>query len=361
MSGMEQFKCPSCGGSVEFNAGTQKMKCPYCDSEFDIGALKKKEETLNNKKEDSYSWDEMASRQWEEGETDGLSVYACQSCGGEIVADDNLGSTSCPYCGNQVVLTGKFSGTLKPDYVIPFKYDKKQAKAAFEKFISGRKFVPKMFKSEKHIDEIKGIYVPFWLFDAKAKGEVCFDAQEKRSRINGDYQTTETTYYNAYRSGSIEFNKVPVDGSSRIADDMMESIEPFYFADAVEFDTAYLAGFAADKYDVDEENSIDRANERIKKSLEKALESTVTGYDTVVAEWSSIDVENGKASYAMYPVWMLSATYDGKPYTFAMNGQTGKFAGDLPIDKGALNKYWLKCTAIIGAIIYAVSLGLILM
>ena len=361
MSGMEQFKCPSCGGSVEFNAGTQKMKCPYCDSEFDIGALKKKEETLNNKKEDSYSWDEMASRQWEEGETDGLSVYACQSCGGEIVADDNLGSTSCPYCGNQVVLTGKFSGTLKPDYVIPFKYDKKQAKAAFEKFISGRKFVPKMFKSEKHIDEIKGIYVPFWLFDAKAKGEACFDAQEKRSHISGDYQTTETTYYNVYRSGSIEFNKVPVDGSSRIADDMMESIEPFYFADAVEFDTAYLAGFAADKYDVDEENSIDRANERIKKSLEKALESTVTGYDTVVPEWSSIDVEDGKASYAMYPVWMLSATYEGKPYTFAMNGQTGKFAGDLPIDKGALNKYWLKCTAIIGAIIYAVSLGLVLM
>ena len=361
MAEIQEYKCPCCGGAIEFNSKLQKMKCPYCDSEFDIGALKKKEETLNNKKEDSYSWDEMASRQWAEGETDGLAVYACQSCGGEIVADENMGSTSCPYCGNQVVLTGKFSGTLKPDYVIPFKYDKKQAKAAFEKFISGRKFVPKMFKSEKHIDEIKGIYVPFWLFDAKAKGEACFDAQEKRSHISGDYQTTETTYYNAYRSGSIEFNKVPVDGSSRIADDMMESIEPFYFADAVEFDTAYLAGFAADKYDVDEENSIDRANERIKKSLEKALESTVTGYDTVVAEWSSIDVEDGKASYAMYPVWMLSATYDGKPYTFAMNGQTGKFAGDLPIDKGALNKYWLKCTAIIGAIIYAVSLGLILM
>lgn len=359
MSGIEQFKCPSCGGSVEFNVGIQNMKCPYCDSEFDIEALKQKEAAQENQKDDSYSWNEMASGQWTEGETDNFVVYACRSCGGEIVADENMGSTTCPYCGSQVVFSEKFSGVLKPDYVIPFKYDKKQAKASFEKFISDRKYVPKMFKSEKHIDEIRGIYVPFWLFDAKASGDVCFDARKENSHIHGDYMTTRTSYFNAYRKGSIEFNKVPVDGSTRIADDMMESIEPFYFTDAVEFNTAYLAGFAADKYDVDAENSISRANERIKTSIEKALKQTVTGYDCVYTEWSSVDIEEGKAKYALYPVWMLSATYKGKPYTFAMNGQTGKFAGDLPIDEGALWKYFGKCTAIIGAIIYAVSMGLL--
>ncbi|MBR3786746.1 MAG: IBR domain-containing protein [Firmicutes bacterium] len=369
MSGMEQFKCPSCGGAVEFNAGTQNLKCPYCDSEFDIEALKTKEEAKAQKKDDQFSWDEMASNQWAEGETDGLKVYACKACGGEIVGDENMGATTCPYCGNQIVMTGQFSGVLKPDYIIPFKYDKKQAKAAFEEFIRSRQFVPKMFTTQKHIDEIKGIYVPFWLFDADAEGEATYDATVTHITTNGKYQTTEIKHYSATREGTMKFNKVPVDGSSRIADDMMESIEPFYFDEAVEFNTAYLAGYAADKYDVSDENSIERANERIKKSVELALEQTVTGYrkgrhveiyDAVTPEWSSVDIQNGKAKYALYPVWMLSATYKGKPYTFAMNGQTGKFIGDLPADEGALKKFFWKRTAVIGTIIYVAGIALLL-
>ncbi|MBR5316049.1 MAG: hypothetical protein IKU44_04580, partial [Firmicutes bacterium] len=317
MSGMQDFKCPCCGGAVEFNAGTQNLKCPYCDSEFDIAALQQKEKELSEKKEDSYSWEEKASNHWSADEEAGLVVYACKSCGGEIVGDENMGATQCPYCGSQVVLSGKFAGDLKPDYVIPFKMDKKKAKAAFEEFISSKQFVPKMFKSQKHIEEIKGIYVPFWLFDAEASGDASYDATISESYVQGDYEITKIEHYSATRSGSMEFANVPVDGSSRIADDMMESIEPFDFSEAVAFDTAYLAGYAADKYDVDGEESIVRANQRIKSSLELALKETVTGYskrgrvryyDDVTTEWSSVDIQKGKCKYALYPVWMLSAT-----------------------------------------------------
>ena len=330
MSGMQDFKCPCCGGAVEFNAGTQNMKCPYCDSEFDIEALQKKEKQLKEKKEDHFNWDETASSHWAEEEAAALAVYACQSCGGEIVGDENMGATQCPYCGSQIVLSGKFAGDLKPDYVIPFKLDKKQAKAKFEEFVNSKQFVPKMFKSQKHVDEIKGIYVPFWLFDAEASGEASYDATISETHINGDYEITKVEHYSATRSGSMDFTNVPVDGSSRIADDMMESIEPFDFSEAVPFDTAYLAGYAADKYDVDNEESIQRANQRIKSSLELALKDTVTGYtkgkheryyDTVTTDWSSVDIQKGKCKYALYPVWMLSATYKGNPYTFAMNGR----------------------------------------
>ena len=131
MSGILDFKCPCCGGTVEFNAGTQTMKCPFCDTEFDVEALQQKEKQQEEKKEDHYHWGETASQQWAEDETTGLVVYACKSCGGEIVGDENMGATQCPYCGSQIVLSGKFAGDLKPDYVIPFKLDKKQAKAAF--------------------------------------------------------------------------------------------------------------------------------------------------------------------------------------------------------------------------------------
>lgn len=355
MAGLEQFKCPACGGSVEFDAGTQKMKCPYCDSEFDIEAIKEMNSEESSQHDDSISW-ESAGGQWQEGETDGMRVYTCESCAGEIIGDENLGSTTCPYCGSKVVMTGQFSGALKPDYVIPFKFDKKQAMKNFETFVNKRKYVPKRFKSDKHIEEIKGVYVPFWLFDGDADADMSFGAEKIKSWTEGKYEYTETEYYNVTRSGNVTFKNIPVDGSEKLADDLMESIEPFHFNEAVDFETAYLAGYLADKYDVDEKASENRANERIKYSVEEALSDTVKGYSRVNGRSSSITIKGGKAKYALYPVWLLSATYNGEVYTFAMNGQTGKFAGDLPVDNKGLCKYFGVSTIIWTALIYGGSL-----
>ena len=127
------------------------------------------------------------------------------------------------------------------------------------------------------------------------------------------------------------------------------------FTGAVDFQTAYLAGFLVDKYDVDSEQSIERANERIKKSTENAFASTVQGYSTVIPESTSIRLQNGKAKYALYPVWLLNTTWNGQRYTFAMNGQTGKFVGDLPLDKSAYKKWLFGLTGLIGAAVFAVS------
>ena len=148
---------------------------------------------------------------------------------------------------------------------------------------------------------------------------------------------------------------MPVDGSTKMDDALMESIEPYDFSGAVDFQTAYLAGFLADKYDVDSEQSIERANERIKKSTENAFASTVQGYSTVIPESTSIRLQNGKAKYALYPVWLLNTTWNGQRYTFAMNGQTGKFIGDLPLDKSAYKKWLFGLTGLIGAAVFAVS------
>ena len=305
--------------------------------------------------DDSISW-ESAGGQWQEGETDGMRVYTCESCAGEIIGDENLGSTTCPYCGSKVVMTGQFSGALKPDYVIPFKFDKKQAMKNFETFVNKRKYVPKRFKSDKHIEEIKGVYVPFWLFDGDADADMSFGAEKIKSWTEGKYEYTETEYYNVTRSGNVTFKNIPVDGSEKLADDLMESIEPFHFNEAVDFETAYLAGYLADKYDVDEKASENRANERIKYSVEEALSDTVKGYSRVNGRSSSITIKGGKAKYALYPVWLLSDTYNGEDYTFSMNGQTGKFAGDLPVDNKGLCKYFGVSTLIWTALIYGGSL-----
>jgi len=152
-----------------------------------------------------------------------------------------------------------------------------------------------------------------------------------------------------HRGGSVGFEHVPVDGSSKMPDDLMESVEPYDYSDALDFQTAYLAGYFADKYDVTAEESIDRANQRVRRSTEEAFASTVQGYATVNAESSSVQFHGGKAKYALYPVWLLNTTWNGEKYTFAMNGQTGKFVGNLPLDKSAATKWTVGLAAALSA------------
>jgi len=350
-----EYKCPCCGGAIAFDATLQKLKCPYCDTEFDAETLKSYDEELKSTPaEDEMRWDTAAGAQWSEGEEGALCTYVCNSCGGQIVADENTAATKCPFCDNPVVLTGRLAGTLKPDFVIPFKLDKKAAKEGLRKHLTGKKLLPKVFKEENHIDEIRGVYVPFWLFDADAEANVRYRATRIRTWSDSNYNYTETQHYSVTRAGTVGFERVPVDGSTKMADDLMESIEPFDFSQALDFQTAYLAGYLADKYDVDAENSVDRANARIKRSTEETFASTVRGYATVTPQNSNIRLNNGQAKYALYPVWILNTTWQDQKYTFAMNGQTGKFVGNLPLDKGALCKWLFGLTAAIGTGAFAI-------
>ena len=260
MQTLQEYKCPCCGGAIAFDSTLQKMKCPYCDTEFEMETLKDYDAELQNERQDQMEWETAAGSDWQEGETDGLRSYVCKSCGGEIVGDANTAATACPFCGNPVVMMGQFSGALKPDLVIPFKLDKKAAKAGLMKHLAGKRLLPKIFKEQNHIDEIKGIYVPFWLFDTDVDAQIRYRATRVRTWSDKDYNYTETSHFMAHRGGSIGFEHVPVDGSTKMADDLMESIEPYDFSEAVDFRTAYLAGYLADKYDVTAEASIDRAN-----------------------------------------------------------------------------------------------------
>ncbi len=351
-----EYKCPCCGGKIEFDSSLQQMKCPYCDTAFDLETLKNYDEALKEEvPQEDMQW-QTEGTQWDEQEAGAMGIYTCQSCGGELVADRNTAATSCPFCGNPVVLTGRLSGDLKPDYVIPFKLDKKAAKEALKRHLSGKRLLPKLFSEENHLDEIKGIYVPYWLFDADASANIRYRATRVRRWSDSNYNYTETSYYSLLRAGNVSFAHVPVDGSSKMADDLMESIEPFDFSQAVDFQSAYLSGYLADRYDVTAEDSIQRANERVKRSTEELFAKTAEGYTTVHPENSSIRLQNGKAHYALYPVWLLNSTWNGKQYTFAMNGQTGKFVGDLPMDKKAYWRWWAIWSGILSVGSYLVIL-----
>ena len=314
------YQCPACTGPLHYSESLGKLKCDYCGTEYEVAEI----EAMYAKKE-------------EKSVDAHLKTYHCPSCGAELICDETTAATSCPYCGNPTVVPGQFSGVLKPDYVIPFKVSKKEAIEKLKMHYKGRPYLPKSFKDDNHIEEIQGVYVPFWMFDGKASGEASYKATTSKVYEKGDEEITETRHYEVSRAGSIGFEKIPVDASSKMPDDHMDSIEPYDYSGLKEFSTAYLPGFLADKYDVSVKDSQKRADTRCASTLEDALRGTVTGYDSCTLEHKQIDLKRGKVHYALLPVWMLHTKWNGQDFLFAMNGQTGKMVGDLPTSKG---KFW---------------------
>jgi len=331
------------------------LECEYCDASYDVAEIealyaekeKKAAAAKQTAKEgsagqsvpsvDGSAWDTSDFCEDWGAEGDGMRVYGCPSCGAQLICEESTAAASCPYCGNPTVVPGQFSGALRPDFIVPFKLSKEEAVKALKSHYKGKFFLPKSFISENHVQEIRGIYVPFWMFDGEAEGDAHYEATRSRTYRSGDYEITETKHYDVYRAGTVTFEKVPVDASSKMPDGHMDSIEPYDYKELKPFSTAYLPGFLADKFDVTVEQSRQRADQRCEGTLASALRGTVKRYDLCILRDSSVHLRRGKVHYALMPVWMLNTKWHGKDFIFAMNGQTGKLVGDLPVSWG---KFW---------------------
>ena len=335
------YQCPACTGPLHYDGASGKLVCDYCGSAYDVKDIEaryaKKQAAADTAAEGDAKKAARLPRQdspvWSEAEAEGLNSYSCPTCGAELVCDETTAATTCPYCGNPTVLGGKLSGKLKPEYILPFKLDKKTAIAQLTRYYKGKAFLPKAFKSQNHIAEIQGVYVPFWLFDAEADARGSYDGQVSESHREGDYRVTTTQHYDVRREGTATFARVPVDGSSKMPDEHMDSIEPFDYSELKPFSTAYLPGYLADRYDEDADACAERAYRRMYNSTADALHATTGGYSEIHPISENINVDMTHAHYALLPVWMLHTRWKDKDFLFAMNGQTGRLIGDLPVDK----------------------------
>jgi len=361
MSEIKEYKCPSCGGPLTFDSSIQKLKCPHCDNEINVEALIDELETEGfiNSKDSMSNWSTTTNNSWE-SESSNLKTYICDSCGGEIIADATTGATKCPFCDNPVVIKDKFANDLKPDLIIPFQLDKQAAKESLLKHLTGKKLLPSLFKDENHIDEVKGVYVPFMLCDANVSGGVKYKGTNVRHWSTGKYRYTEISYYSIFRQGDVSFKNIPVDAASQINDELMDSLEPFDFSKAVKYNSGYFPGYLATIKDVDMVDLIPRINIRVKNSTAESFRDTISNrYESIQVENSTMNLNQGDVKYALLPVWLLNTTYKGEKYTFAMNGQTGKFVGNLPCDKSLAIKYWFKTFLITTLITLAAGLALV--
>lgn len=260
-----------------------------------------------------------------------MQSFLCPSCGGEILTDAHTAATFCPYCANPTILPGRVSGGWKPEGVIPFKTSKEDAKAAFLNLCKGKPLLPKFFTEEQQLEKITGIYVPFWLYDCSGRMDGSYKATRVHHWSDAHYNYTRTEHFLLNRSADGDFTGIPMDGSTKMDDTFMESIEPYDYSLVQPFDMAYLSGFLADKYDVESKQGEPRIRQRVERSLEDLIQPTLVGYATVLPTHKYVNVSQGKAHYVLMPVWLLNTRYRDKLYTFAMNGQTGKMTGTLPI------------------------------
>ncbi|MCL2218942.1 MAG: hypothetical protein FWB94_03515 [Chitinispirillia bacterium] len=351
---IDGYKCPNCGGAVKFDSSVQQMKCPYCDAGFELAALEAHQKEIDASAQEGFECS-AGNNTWDGADLDDLAAGNCPSCGAELFGNENTVAAVCPCCGNAQIVIRRLSGDLKPDYVIPFKLEKKAAADAMKEFCMKKRLLPKFFTQENHVDSMQGIYVPFWLFDANASGCVYFNAVKKIRRGSGKNAYTEIQHYSVIRDGSIAFEKIPVDGSEKMDDGYMDAIEPFHYSEMKEFHKSFLAGYVAEKYDVSAEKSKERAAGRIRSSLIKEFENTINGYSSVTVASSAININNGKVSYGLFPVWVLNTRYQNENYQFMMNGQTGRLVGKLPIDKGRSWKYLGGLSAILGALMSVIA------
>lgn len=352
------YQCPACGGPLHFSNESQDLACDYCDSHFSVADIEayyaqKDEVAASSVTEESNTWEMGSEEEWDAA-GDQMRVYNCPSCGAELICDETTAASSCPYCGNPTIVPGQLQGMLRPDYVIPFRLDKEAAKNALRSHYQGKKLLPKTFSKENHIDEIKGIYVPFWLFDGEAETDLFYNATRSFVTETRNERIITTEHYNLRRAGTVAFSRIPVDASSKMPDAHMDAIEPFDFSELQPFSTAYLPGFFADKYDVSVEDSAERADTRAEKTARDIMRQSCTGYESVREVGGDVRLRRGKVHYALMPVWMLNTSWHGQNFLFAMNGQTGKIVGDLPTDKGRWWGYFAATAAVVAAVVTAI-------
>ncbi len=354
-SQITNYQCPRCMGPLHYAGSSEKLECEYCGSGFSVQEIEALyadaneqavEASLNSEADPAAydaDWDcDAAGSDWG-AEAVGMKQYSCPSCGAELICDATTAATSCPYCGNPSVVPAQFHGGLKPDYILPFKLSKEDAVRALKAYYRGKRLLPRAFADSNHIEEIKGVYVPFWLFNGEADADMHFAANRVFTRRQGNQQITETDHFDVRRGGTVTFSRIPVDASSKMPDSHMDAIEPFDYADLKPFSLAYLPGFLADIYDVPARDCATRADERAINTAERIIANTVSGYSSCTTTSKRVRLRRGAVNYALLPVWMLSTRWNGKSFLFAMNGQSGKLIGDLPVSQG---RYWMRFASV---------------
>ena len=328
-------KCPNCGSNLVFDPIRGECICSNCGGVFDPSTLDKIGAFgFVNPERDYDGTIEISKDDAERVE------IVCNSCGAQIVTDKNTASTFCAFCGSPALVSRRLTREFKPDYIIPFKFDKEKAISLFEEHCATVSHLPKSFKSKKILEKMTGLYVPTWIISTDVEVNVAGKGNKGRmvDEVYTETHANTLSNYTMLTFGKVKFrlNNVPFDGEIKIPNRLMAACEPFDYSELIKFRPEYLQGYFAEKYDEQPLDMTDRIYKRLDRYAFSVCEKITFGYDTFVpdtnASYTSYNNQNIK--YALLPCWFLNIEFDGKSYQYIVNGQTGKVDGDFPYAKG---------------------------
>lgn len=370
------YKCSKCGGPLNFNPETQTFLCEYCYSEFTEQEVQQRyaereQQQTRDEREVERAEQKKAQAQ-QQGTDDGGEYavsYTCPSCGAEVITTSTTAATQCVYCQNPIVLGGRLSDEFKPDSVIPFAIDKKKAIDVFLKMCKKRRFLPKGFTSSKQFEKMQGVYFPYWYVDEQMRSSVTATGKKERTWTSGNRRYTETSTYRLYRTGDImiqnvaesalrvtEENSVKADikVSQKTKQEMLDCVHPFDLSKERPFAMSYLSGFQAEKRDIDQQDLVSKVAQQMDEYATTLLENTMSGYSGISVENYNDQTFDQSWRYTLLPVWIVTYKFNGEILPFAINGQTGKTYGKLPIALGKV----IGIAAIIAVVVFIlVTLG----
>lgn len=332
-------KCPNCDGPLSFEPSDQKFHCPYCMSVFteeEVSAFEasQKEARLQNEPVSQDDTETIVEETVDDQE-EAMALFICPSCGAEIVTDATTAATYCYFCHNPVVLSGRLSGKFLPDKVLPFAIKKEKATEEFLQWAQKKWFVPREFFNKAQVEKLTGVYFPYWAVDAEADGEISGMGTTLRVWRVGDIEYTETKQFDVLRKGKLNFNELIKNALSKNTQQkMVEGVQPFPLNKAVPFKNQYLAGFQAEKRDIEYHTIQKEIQNELARYGENLLNNSVSGYTSFSRRNRQFQITEENNRYVLLPVWLV--TYRGddqskKVFYYAMNGQTGKVSGVLPI------------------------------
>lgn len=314
----KSYKCPSCGAGIHFKPALKKFHCDYCLSEY-------LEEELENKQEEQIKGTEQTQKN--------LNSYHCNSCGAKVVTDETTTSTFCYYCHNPVIISSRLEGEFEPKKLIPFSIDKKTAQENFVDWAKNKRFVPEDFTSNSQLEKITGIYLPYWWVDCKADVDYVGEGRNIRIWRTAGYEYTETKKYQIVRQGQIDINNVEEVAFSKIAKNLLNGIAPYNISEIIPFSMPYLSGFFAEQYDISKDKVTPKIEEQVNRYSKHLIDETISGFNHVSNLKNDVNVSIKEWNYTLLPAWILTYIYNGKTYVYAVNGQTGKSFGELPLSK----------------------------
>lgn len=347
-------KCPNCGGPLLFDPKTQKFHCEYCLSSFteaEVLAFEQKNEPSETVDASSNLTENQATP--DEPKTDDVGLFVCPSCGAEIVTTATTASTFCVYCHNPVVLTERLSGEFLPEKVLPFQIEHKEAEADFLTWVNKKRYVPKEFFDKKQIQNLTGVYYPYWVVEGDLIGTMNAQATNLRVWIVGDIEYTETKRYQIYRAGTTNFKNLVKNALQKNEPEkIISSVQPFDLTASIDFKNQYLSGFQTEKRDIEFDQMKENVEDELRQYSDALMQQTISGYQMIDSVDSNQQITDLSNHYVLLPIWLVTYRQKNsdKLFYYAMNGQTGKVAGVLPIDKAKLIREMLAIFIIIAIV-----------